>query len=85
MAATADEEKGGTLGVEWLCKNRPDFQKVEAVINEGGGVGIARKTNNFRELRVCMLILPGAIRCQPGFDFSPWDNALRSARRSLRM
>jgi acetylornithine deacetylase/succinyl-diaminopimelate desuccinylase-like protein len=47
MAATADEEKGGTLGVGWLSKNRPEFQDVGAVINEGGGVGIARKTNNF--------------------------------------
>jgi acetylornithine deacetylase/succinyl-diaminopimelate desuccinylase-like protein len=47
MAATADEEKGGTLGVGWLCKNRSEFDEVKTVINEGGGVGIARRTNNY--------------------------------------
>lgn len=47
MAATADEEKGGQSGVAWLCKNRPEFNRFEVVINEGGGVGLARKTKNF--------------------------------------
>ena len=47
LAATADEEKGGRFGVGWLCKNRPEFHRVDAVINEGGGVGLARKGRNF--------------------------------------
>ena len=47
MAATADEEQGGQSGVAWLCKNRPEFNQFEVVINEGGGVGLARKTKNF--------------------------------------
>jgi acetylornithine deacetylase/succinyl-diaminopimelate desuccinylase-like protein len=47
LAATADEEKGGQSGVAWLCKNRPEFNQFEVVINEGGGLGLARKTKNF--------------------------------------
>jgi len=47
MAATADEEKGGTLGASWLCQNQPVFQNIEAVINECGGVGIAGENKNY--------------------------------------
>jgi len=47
MAATADEEKGGEWGVGWLCHNYPEFTRVEAVINEGGGVGIPRFGKNY--------------------------------------
>lgn len=47
LAATADEERGGTNGVAWLCQNRRDLLAVDAVINEGGGVGIARKEKNY--------------------------------------
>ena len=39
LAATADEETGGKLGVEWLVKNRPELQECEYAINEGGGFG----------------------------------------------
>jgi acetylornithine deacetylase/succinyl-diaminopimelate desuccinylase-like protein len=37
--ATADEEAGGIEGVGWLIEQRTDlFDRVEAVLNEGGGV-----------------------------------------------
>jgi acetylornithine deacetylase/succinyl-diaminopimelate desuccinylase-like protein len=35
--ATADEERGGELGLAWLIKNRPDiFEGVRYALNEGG-------------------------------------------------
>jgi acetylornithine deacetylase/succinyl-diaminopimelate desuccinylase-like protein len=37
FAATADEEKGGVEGVQWLMKNCPDKIKANYVINEGAG------------------------------------------------
>jgi acetylornithine deacetylase/succinyl-diaminopimelate desuccinylase-like protein len=37
FAATADEEAGGTLGLGWLVKNRPDLVDCEWALNEGGG------------------------------------------------
>ncbi|MCX5801330.1 MAG: M20/M25/M40 family metallo-hydrolase [Candidatus Eisenbacteria bacterium] len=36
LAATADEEAGGTYGVKWLIQNHFDEIKAEYVINEGG-------------------------------------------------
>lgn len=42
--ATADEERGGTYGVAWLLKNRPDvFEDVEYALNEGGVTEVARE------------------------------------------
>ena len=35
--AMADEEAGGTVGVEWLEQNHPETLEAEYVINEGGG------------------------------------------------
>jgi len=36
LAATADEEAGGTYGVKWLIQNHFDEIKAEYAINEGG-------------------------------------------------
>jgi acetylornithine deacetylase/succinyl-diaminopimelate desuccinylase-like protein len=35
--AMADEEAGGTVGVEWLEKHHPESLEAEYVLNEGGG------------------------------------------------
>ena len=35
--AMADEEAGGTVGVEWLAEHHPESLEAEYVINEGGG------------------------------------------------
>ncbi|KON33692.1 MAG: hypothetical protein AC479_03645 [miscellaneous Crenarchaeota group-6 archaeon AD8-1] len=43
FAATADEEKGGNLGVNYLIKNHKEKISANFVINEGGGVGILIK------------------------------------------
>jgi acetylornithine deacetylase/succinyl-diaminopimelate desuccinylase-like protein len=40
FAATADEEKGGGAGVEYIIKNYPEKIKTTYVINEGGGFSI---------------------------------------------
>ena len=37
LAATADEESGGRMGVGWLCTNAPEEVDAEFCINEGGG------------------------------------------------
>jgi len=87
MAATADEEKGGTLGVAWLCKNRPEFREVGAVVNEGGGVGIARNANNFY---CCQVAEKGVSWVRIMFQGSPGhasiprdDNCILALGRSL--
>jgi acetylornithine deacetylase/succinyl-diaminopimelate desuccinylase-like protein len=37
LIVTADEETGGSMGVQWLCANVPDKVRSDFVINEGGG------------------------------------------------
>jgi len=37
LAATADEEHGGKLGVKWLTDARPEILEAECALNEGGG------------------------------------------------
>ena len=40
LAATADEEKGGLAGVDYLLRNFPREVFAEYVLNEGGGLAI---------------------------------------------
>ena len=87
MAATADEEKGGQFGVAWLCKNRPEFNRFAVVINEGGGVGLARKAKNFY---LCQAGEKGAcwfriiFRGTPGHGSLPReDNCILALGRSI--
>jgi len=35
--ATADEERGGRMGVAWLAEHRPEILDVACALNEGGG------------------------------------------------
>ncbi|MHB1005285.1 MAG: M20/M25/M40 family metallo-hydrolase [Chloroflexota bacterium] len=37
LAATADEETGGSMGMAWLAENHFDLVDAEYAINEGGG------------------------------------------------
>jgi acetylornithine deacetylase/succinyl-diaminopimelate desuccinylase-like protein len=37
IAAVVDEETGGSLGAEWLCKNHPEKVRCDLLVNEGGG------------------------------------------------
>jgi len=40
LAATADEEKGGELGVGWLARHHPEMIRADFVLNEGGGLAL---------------------------------------------
>ena len=41
LMATADEEHGGTMGMGWLVRERPELFDVDCAINEGGGNAIS--------------------------------------------
>jgi acetylornithine deacetylase/succinyl-diaminopimelate desuccinylase-like protein len=87
LMAVADEEKGGTKGAGWLADHRPDFFDVDAVINEGGGVGITRGDNNYyfcqvAEKGICWLRI--FFNGSPGHASIPReDNCLLSLGRCL--
>ena len=40
LAATADEEMGGTVGADWLLENFPEEVLTDYVLNEGGGLAV---------------------------------------------
>jgi acetylornithine deacetylase/succinyl-diaminopimelate desuccinylase-like protein len=40
LAATADEEHGGTYGMGWLAQHDPEVLQVACALNEGGGSAI---------------------------------------------
>ena len=40
LLATADEERGGRMGIGWLAKTRPELFDVACAINEGGGAAL---------------------------------------------
>jgi len=46
LAATADEEKGGDAGADWLVRNHPGKVRADYVINEGGGLAIPIEGKN---------------------------------------
>ncbi|MCL1977832.1 MAG: M20/M25/M40 family metallo-hydrolase [Candidatus Bathyarchaeota archaeon] len=46
LAATADEEKGGLDGVDWLLKHHREKLMADYVLNEGGGASIPTKNGN---------------------------------------
>ena len=35
--AVVDEETGGALGAQWLCREHPDLARCDFLLNEGGG------------------------------------------------
>lgn len=37
IVAVVDEETGGALGAEWICKNHPEKVRCDLLVNEGGG------------------------------------------------
>ena len=46
LAATADEEKGGKFGVEYLLRECPEKIRAPYVLNEGGGLAISTQSRN---------------------------------------
>jgi acetylornithine deacetylase/succinyl-diaminopimelate desuccinylase-like protein len=37
IVAVVDEETGGELGAQWICKEHPDKVRCDLLVNEGGG------------------------------------------------
>ena len=37
ILAVVDEETGGELGAQWLCRRHPDAARCDFLLNEGGG------------------------------------------------
>jgi acetylornithine deacetylase/succinyl-diaminopimelate desuccinylase-like protein len=46
LAATADEEKGGLAGADYLLRNYPEKIFADYVLNEGGGLAIPMQNGN---------------------------------------
>lgn len=46
LAATADEEKGGLAGADYLLRNYPEKIRADYVLNEGGGLAIPTRKRN---------------------------------------
>jgi acetylornithine deacetylase/succinyl-diaminopimelate desuccinylase-like protein len=46
LAATADEEKGGLAGADYLFRNYPEKIRADYVLNEGGGLAIPTQKRN---------------------------------------
>src|SRR3990170_3410851 len=46
LAATADEEKGGLAGADYLLRNYPQKIFADYVLNEGGGLAISTRNRN---------------------------------------
>ena len=41
LVFVSDEEAGGELGAQWLCKHHPDKVRCDMLLNEGGGESFA--------------------------------------------
>jgi acetylornithine deacetylase/succinyl-diaminopimelate desuccinylase-like protein len=77
LAATADEEIDGELGVGWLVTHRPELLDAECGINEGGGYDLVVGERQFftcqtAEKGVCRLELRA--RGQAGHGAVPHDD-----------
>jgi acetylornithine deacetylase/succinyl-diaminopimelate desuccinylase-like protein len=46
LAATADEEQGGTSGADYLLRNYPEKISAPYVLNEGGGAAMPTRNGN---------------------------------------
>jgi acetylornithine deacetylase/succinyl-diaminopimelate desuccinylase-like protein len=46
LAATADEEKGGVCGADYLLRNYPEKIFAPYVLNEGGGSAVSTRSRN---------------------------------------
>lgn len=87
LAATADEEAGGTWGMAWLVRHHPELLQAEVALNEGGGpsfsLGPTRVfTCQTAEKGVCWLRLTA--RGQAGHGSVPLaDNAVVKVARAV--
>lgn len=81
LAATADEEKGGTAGACWLVRNHLEKIKADYVINEGGGLAIPINGKNIYTIQTAekgILWFKVRAKGKPGHGSVPGtaDNAI---------
>lgn len=87
--ALADEEAGGTWGIEWMERHHPDLLQAEYVINEGGWgsaevFGVRRPAFNCSISEKGPLWLRLTVEGRPGHGSVPHpDNALERLVRAL--
>jgi len=85
LAATADEEKGGKFGVEYLLRECPEKIHAPYVLNEGGGLAISTKSRNIYVVQTAekgILWLKIKVKGVPGHGSVPdsADNAILRAK-----
>ncbi|MGE5555079.1 MAG: M20/M25/M40 family metallo-hydrolase [Methanocella sp.] len=81
LAATADEEKGGAQGAEWLLKHHKDKVWCPYIINEGGGLAMPQNNVNVYPIQTAekgILWLKIKAKGSPGHGSMPntADNAI---------
>lgn len=82
LLAAADEESGGSYGIQWLAENHPDKIRADWAVNEGGGMPL--KTVNGRQVYLFPMGEKGRIEARftlngrSAHGARPWyaDNAL---------
>jgi acetylornithine deacetylase/succinyl-diaminopimelate desuccinylase-like protein len=89
LAATADEEAGGTRGAEFMLNNYPDKIFAEYVLNEGGGSSIPTTRKNMYTINTSekgLLWFRIKARGTPGHGSMPEtaDNAIMRMNRIIQ-
>ena len=88
LAATADEEKGGFAGVDYLLRNHREEVFADYVLNEGGGLGIPTLNRNVFTVQTAekgILWLRIRAKGVPGHGSTPdaGDNAITRMSRVI--
>ena len=88
LAATADEEKGGFAGVDYLLRNHREEVFADYVLNEGGGLGIPTQNRNVFTVQTAekgILWLRIRAKGVPGHGSTPdaGDNAITRMSRVI--
>ncbi|MCK5627890.1 M20/M25/M40 family metallo-hydrolase [Candidatus Bathyarchaeota archaeon] len=88
MAATADEEKGGVFGANFLLQKHPEKIYAKYVLNEGGGMAIPTKEKNIYTVQTSekgILWLKVRAKGTPGHGSKPdsADNAIMRMSRVI--
>ena len=88
LAATADEEKGGFAGVDYLLRTHREEVFADYVLNEGGGLGIPTQNRNVFTVQTAekgILWLRIRAKGVPGHGSTPdaGDNAITRMSRVI--
>lgn len=87
LSATADEETGGKMGVEWLIENHRDKFFAPFALNEGGGFGFKFRGRTYvtcqtMEKKICWIELEA--RGESGHASTPIeDSAMNRMAKAL--